>query len=284
AGKRTDGGLALLNGGRGVWQFHSADKGNGKACFSSLGLLDGTNLVWFRPPDHPWHRGFWFSWKKINGVNYWEENRKTGLSAGRTEVTAVSVKPGDDWSARISMSLSYHPPGKPAVLTEQRTIIVHPPAADGSYRVDWSGTFTAGAGDASLVGGTHGGGYAGLSIRLAPPTRGWSVLNSENLHDLRTHGQKARWVAWSGLAGAGKPASIAMFDHRANVRHPSRWYVAIRSNRVLFNYFSPALLFKDPYTIPARKSITLRYRVLVSPRRLGAEALDAEWRAFCQGK
>ena len=83
--------------------------------------------------------------------------------------------------------MSYHPPGKPAVLTELRTLEVSPPAADRSYFIDWLGVFTAGDGDVRLdrtpiLGEPHGvshGGYAGVSLRLAPALRGWQFADSE---------------------------------------------------------------------------------------------------------
>ena len=46
--------------------------------------------------------------------------------------------------------MKYHPPGKPAVLTEKRTLEVSPPAADGAYFIDWLGVFTAGDTDVLL--------------------------------------------------------------------------------------------------------------------------------------
>jgi hypothetical protein len=49
---------------------------------------------------------------------------------------------------------------------------------------------------------------------------------------------------------------------------------------VPFGYFSPALLFNGPYTLPAGKSLTLRYRVLIHPSRADKNLLDAEWRSF----
>jgi type 1 glutamine amidotransferase len=280
---RTETSLALMNHGRVVWRYRHKTDETGKPCFDPLALPDGSALTWHRPPDHPWHRAAWFCWKYINGLNYWEENRKTGRSPGRTVVKSVRIAPPKGRDARIELSLAYHPPGKPDVLTEKRIVTVTAPAKDGSYRVDWQGTFTAGKTDAVLRGGEHGGGYAGFSARLAKATRNWKVLNSEGLRDLATHGKKARWVAWSGELAPGKPAGIAIFDHPGNLRHPSPWYVAARAN-IPFNYFSPALLFSEPYTLKAGESMTLRYRLLVHPGRTDAKAMETEWKAFSRTK
>jgi hypothetical protein len=141
--RQTDSSLALLNNGQVVWQFNF-DKNQGKPYFHPVCLTDGMELTWHRPPDHPWHYGLWFSWKYINGLNYWEEDRKTGLSEGRTDIKSIEVRPHDDYSARIAMQLSYHPPGKPEMLAESCRIRVTKPDEEGRYRIDWSSRFTTG--------------------------------------------------------------------------------------------------------------------------------------------
>ncbi|MFH1715963.1 MAG: DUF6807 family protein, partial [Planctomycetota bacterium] len=166
--RQTDGSLALLNHGRVVWQFNF-DKKDSKPYFHPVCLTDGTELTWHRPPDHPWHYGLWFSWKYINGLNYWEEDPKTGLSQGRTEIEYVRVEPHDDYSANIVMRLGYHPPGAPTVVTEQCRLTISRPDENGSYRIDWNSEFSAVAGDVLFdrtpipgeKDGKSWGGYAG---------------------------------------------------------------------------------------------------------------------------
>jgi type 1 glutamine amidotransferase len=287
--KKTDETLALLNGDKVVWQFNY-DRGKGvKPCFHPVSLLDGTVLTWFRPPDHTWHRAVWFSWKYINRVNYWEEDRKTGLGKGLTEITSTKITPADDHSAKIEMTLSYHPPKKPAVLTEKRLITVSPPDDQGNYRIDWLCSFTACDEDVVLdrtppagqKGGKSWGGYAGLSARLAENLTQFKVLNSESKQDAKAHGQKARWTDFSAVTPAGRPAGIAIFDHPSNLRYPTQWYISKKGPKK--NNFSSAPLFDKPYTIGAGKTLTLKYRVLVHAGRGDIKPLDAEWKAFTSG-
>ena len=141
--RQTDSSLALLNNGRVVWQFNF-DPTQPKPYFHPVCLTDGAELTWHRPPDHPWHYGLWFSWKYINGLNYWEEDRKTGLSEGRTEIKNVKVTTNSSsYSAAIAMQLSYHPPGRLEVLAESCQIRIGKPDDDGTYRIDWTSHFTA---------------------------------------------------------------------------------------------------------------------------------------------
>ena len=119
--------VALLKlGDQTVWQFNYA-KTLPKPYFHPLNLPDGTELVWLSPPDHPWHHALWFSWKGLNGLSYWEQ--KSAAGQGRTTVGDVKVTTNPDFSATIDMSLSYHPDGKPAIMTEKRVIKVTAPAA-----------------------------------------------------------------------------------------------------------------------------------------------------------
>jgi len=134
--RRTDSSLALLNQNRVVWQFNF-DAKDGKPYFHPVSLTDGTELTWHRPPDHPWHYGLWFSWKFINGLNYWEEDPKTGLSQGRTEIESVRAESHDDYSADIVTRLGYHPPAKPAVVTEQCHLHISIPDENGFYGFDF---------------------------------------------------------------------------------------------------------------------------------------------------
>jgi hypothetical protein len=284
--RQTDSSLALLNNGRVIWQFNF-DRKQGKPYFHPVCLIDGTELTWHRPPDHPWHYGLWFSWKYINGLNYWEEDRKTGLSEGLTEIKNVEVTVHDDYSAQIVMQLSYHPPGHQAVLTESCQIHVSKPVEDGRYHIDWISRFTAGDADVLLdrtpiageKGGQSWGGYAGLSVRIAKNTSDWYLTDSEGRKDLQAHGQKARWMNFGGRAAGDKDFSITIFGHPENLRHPSPGYV-IMDPKMPFGYFSPALLFNKLYTLPAGESFSLKYRVLIYPDRVEKSLLDAEWKSF----
>ena len=280
--RQTDSTLTLLNHGKVVWQLNF-DKKEGKPYFHPVGLIDGTELTWLRPADHRWHRALWFSWKFINGLNYWEEDPAAGLSPGRTEVVEVKVVPHDDRSAHIVMTLNYHPPGKSTVLTEMRVITVSAPDVNGRYRIDWYSMFTAGEKDVLLgrtpipgeQGGKGWGGYAGLSVRMAKTTRSFQFVDSQGRKDKEAHGKKARWVDFSGELTDGKEAGITILDHPDNLRHPSPWYVEKG-----MPYFSPAVLFNKPYTLPAGKSLTLRYRILIHPGRVDKEAMEKECKAF----
>jgi len=281
--KEADNSVALTNGAMIVWRLNHDPKED-KPYIHPLATTDGSVLTWHRPADHIWHRALWFSWKTINGLNYWEEDRKTYLSRGRTDIKNVKVTLNKDFSAKAEIVLSYHPPSKPEVLSEKRIIEFGAPTKDGLYRIDWSATFTAVGADAVLdrtpikgeKGGKGWGGYAGLSIRMARETRGWSIIDSKGRKDMKIHGQpEAVWVDASGKTTSGKNAGVAIFDHPSNTRHPSPWYIAKG-----MPYFSPALLYNKPLTLKKDQTLTLKYRIIVHPGLADAKMLDEEFKAF----
>jgi hypothetical protein len=210
--------VALLNRGKVVWQLNY-DKAEGKPYFHPLSTVDGSVLSWLRPGDHPWHRALWFSWKLIDGLNYWEEDGNTGLSEGRTELTGVKVSASADFSARIEMTLSYHPPEKAEVLSEKRVVEVSAPQADGCYRIDWVSSFDTAASNVVLgrtpipgqANGVEYGGYAGLSLRMAKETQGWTFVDSEGREGAAIHGKKSEWVNVSGNFAEGR-GGVAIFS------------------------------------------------------------------------
>ena len=283
--KETKTSVALLNGGKVVWRS-SYDPKEGKPYLHPLATIDGEVLTELQPGDHQHHRAGWFAWKFINGLNYWEEDNKTHRSPGRTDVVSVKVTKRDDHSARIDMTLSYHPADKLELMIEHRTLTISPPQADGTYHIDWSATFTARDRDLVLdrtplpgqPGGKGHGGYAGLSIRAARAHRSWVFLDSEGRKD-KSHRQPAVWVNHSGKTRGGKTAGVTMFDHPSNPRHPSKWFIVKG-----MPYFSPAIIHDNPMTLKAGQKLRLFYRILVESKPPDAKALDAEFEKFSKVK
>jgi len=262
AWQKTEHTLALVSGTNVVWRI-VADPAEGKPYFHPLATPGGTLLTDLRPPDHPWHRGLWWSWKFINGLNYWEEDRLTHRSQAATELVAARLQPHDDNSAELSFSINYHPWNAPPVLAEQRTIKVSAPA-NGAYEMDWTADFTACA-DVLLArtplpgepGGGPSGGYAGLSMRLNPATRSWVFENSEGASGAPAlHGKPASWVRFS--AGPDAPA-VTIFDDSKNLRYPTPWFL-----RQDMPYFSPALLFAKPLHMGTGEKLHLHYRIFIT--------------------
>ena len=266
--RRTETSLTRFRGSNVLWEV-VAGPAQGKPYFHPLATPGGVVLSDLRPADHPWHRGLWWSWKLINGLNYWEEDPKTGQGQAANELVNWSAETQPDGSARLAFSLSYHPWDGAPVLREERRVQVSALVGKG-YTLDWVCEFTA---VTNLVLDRSPAGYAGFSLRLGPAQRKWTFTDSEGRSGQRAiHGQSARWVKLS--AGSNAPA-VAILDHRDNLRHPARWYVDQS-----MPYFSPAPLFQRPLELAPGKKLFLRYRVFITDEDPGEASLNAMWEAF----
>jgi len=267
--------------GKPVWSFHYGPDAS-KPFFHPVAVAGGPSLVELRPPDHPWHLGLWFSWKFINGVNYWEEDKSTGRAQGKTEILHAKVQRQEDGSVRIELRIAYHPPEQPAVLVEDRRIAVSAPAADGGWKIDWDATFQA---QQRVVLETSpvnpqktAGGYGGLSLRIAHAMEQWQAVDDQGRRDLAIHGEPARAVEFSGVLG-GQAAGIAVLDHPTNPGAPSSWFLRFAPDRK-YGFTGPGLLFRQPITLDPGATLHLVYRVIIHPGRWGADELLREWKSW----
>ncbi len=276
--RQTETSLSLINGSQVVWQ-HVHDRQVGKP-FMRFGLLDGTELTrpWPYPNDYPkndhtWHRALWWSWKYIDGVNYWEQHQRG------TEPVAVRIERDADFSARIILTIHYHQPDQPPVVKETRTISVSPPDTQGSYHIDWDATFTSATGKTVEFGQNS---YCGLAIRFSADCCGdeqskrpaW-VFRDDQGRLNRTNNQQARWVAYSGITRTGQPAGVAIFDHSSNPRHPACWQL-----RNQYPYLNPSLTCNESYQLEVDRPLRLRYRIVVQGGAPEWNELEASWSTY----
>ena len=273
--KKTDTSVTLLNKGKVVWQ-HNHDKAVGKP-HMKLCLIDGTQLTrpWPMPEgykgyDHTWHKGMWWSWKFINKVNVWERNHTS------TEPAEVKVTTADDYSAGIVLDIHYNLPDAAQVLTEKREISISAPNSEGRYHIDWTATFSAEKTAVTL----NKNWYGGMAVRLAKRTMPWVFRDSEGREGAdKCSRKRSKWIDFSGRLEDGKEAGVAVFVHSDNPRQPPPWCVIQK-----MPYFNPAFTGAEDYTILAGKSLTLRYRVLIHPRTMTPDQVEAEWKTFCATK
>ncbi len=278
--------LTARYGDQVLWQFHyGADLA--KPFFDPVAVPGGNSLTWNSPPDHRWHHGLWFSWKYINRVNYWEPNNQTGKPDGRTEWKTAKIKTTQDGTATIQMRLSYRTDDAQPILTEERTITVSAPEADGSYHFDWQCVFTAGNQEVVLdrtplpnePGGKVFGGYAGLSVRFAKAMTKREAMTGAGPITFSPQSRFRGHANVMDYAGEidGKEMGIAICDHPGNLNHPSPWY-AIRSKTM--SYYSPAVICYAPHTLKPGASFALRYRVIIHRHKWTATKLAKEYERF----
>jgi hypothetical protein len=281
--------VALRSGEKVVWCFNHATNNATKPFFHPLALPDGEALTWQSPSDHVWHYGLWFSWKYLNGVNYWEEDKNTRQSEGATLWRVVKTETRPDFSAHFELELIYRPHNAAeVVLAERRLIDVSAPAKDGSYSLDWRQEFVAGAKSVKFdrtplpgePGGQIYGGYAGLSLRFAKQFTNTQIRASADPGPSKDNRYRFTATAadYSGQIG-NREMGVAFLDHPANPRHPTRWYAIVNPEQP-FAFLNVAWLQLEPYELHGKDRFTLRYRVIVHPDRWESTRLQAEHKKF----
>ena len=92
------------------------------------------------------------------------------------------------------------------------------------------------------------------------------IFNSDGVRDGEAWGKHAAWVDYYGPVN-GRTVGIAVFDHPSNLRHPTTWhardYGLLAANPFGAHDFEGKPKGTGDYTIPAGKSLTLRYRILL---------------------
>jgi hypothetical protein len=270
--QRDNKSIAWLEATNVLWRF-SFDPAKGKTFFDPL-TAGGRALTNFKPEDHPWHYGLWFSWKYINHANYWEEDRATGKAEGATRwIVPPELDTKPDGSAIIKLVLSYRHPSGRVDLMEGRELNISAPKPDGSYTIDWHATFKAGKEGAVLdrtpmpnePDGKVNGGYAGLGLRMAGPPLTFSVLCSTGAVE-RFVSDRARPFASAlacNFADGGKDVGgIAIFNDPANPGE-SAWYVV---NSAQMRFACAAVLAPKVITLKPGGEMKLHYRIAVRPK------------------
>jgi hypothetical protein len=253
-----------------VWRFNY-DAAQGKPFFHPLAVNGSRPLTDARPGDHPWHYGLWFSWKFINNINYWEQDRTTGRAEGRTRWTQPVIRTDADGRAVIRLTMEYvHPSGR-IELTEQRQLVVSAPAADGSYTIDWTADFAAGTNAVTLdrtpmpgePNGQVNGGYGGLSLRLAgPPVALALVTEHQSVTQFASNRARpdARALACNLSLDAAPIGAIAILSAPDNVKDRSPWYAVVSDP---MRFCCSAILAPKPIVLGAGQTLALRYRIAV---------------------
>jgi hypothetical protein len=278
--------LSLLAGEKVVYTCHFAAEG-GYPYIHPLSLPGGPVMSALAPADHPWHRGLWFSWKFLNGVNYWEfPPNRPNQPDGTTAVIGPAAVHTTENMATVRLPLEYSK--AQVVLAEERTLVASRPRLDGSYTIDWTSKFTAKGQDVVFERTppqeAPWGGYGGLGFRASKAMREFRAIDSEGrIGRSQAHGKQARWMDFSGVFGEKdeKPvtAGTTIFDHPTNPRHPTPWYL---SDTADLPYFGPALLFDQPLTLKAGESFMVKYRILIHPGLGDKAGLEKEYREFAK--
>jgi hypothetical protein len=226
--------------------------------------------------DHAWHRGFWWGHGIINGEDFWRE-----LGREKTSRLVVQGNPAVSKNGIAATMAMTTPAGKRLGTARQRFTIED----RGKLRfLDASIAIAADAGTALTFGDTDDGGFGFRLDDAFREDRGARLRNSEGLAGAREMwGKPARWVDYAANIG-GVAAGVAVFDHPANLRHPTGWharnYSLCAANPFAAKSFSRGKAPDGSYTLESGKELRLRYRAVIYDGALEADEIDRLFRGW----
>jgi hypothetical protein len=217
----------------------------------------------------PHQRPLYFGHGNIDGLDFWGEevfakyfNDHGKQAYGHMALQKIDeAKGGDTGVIRAEFSL-LGPSGR--VIGEETQAFTFR-GDDHTRIIDCE--FTVHATHGPLTFGDSKEGTFGIRVAKeldSPPSRMVNSLGAEG--EKAIWGKKADWVNYDGKV-EGEDVGIAVLDHPKSFRHPTTWH-ARGYGLFAANPFGLRDFTRDPnqdgsWTIPERKSLTFRYRVII---------------------
>ena len=222
------------------------------------------------PKDHLHHHALMFA-VSVEGVSFWEERSAAGRQVpGELQRERDLLRQSLDWTTQEGR----------IVLREERTIQLHEVPGRAATLLTWRSRLQAPPGGGSVqLTGSH---YYGLGLRFVEAMDNVGrFFNSANAEGEPIRGTErltnAAWCAYTAAVG-GRPVTVAVFSHPANLRHPPRMFTMTSK----FAYLGATLnLWKEPYPLEVGAPLDLRYGVAAwdgRPEAAAVEALYRRWR------
>ena len=252
--------------------------GKPKPFFHPLHTPAGFCVSLFEPHDHVWHRGLWFTIKFVNGENFWEENNSFGM---QRSILPPTITHGEDHSIAWTHEQRWERPNNAGGVFAEKRGITYRPLNKEAYALDWEIELTAQS-DVVLerTPFTTWGGYGGLILRGNRNWQNTRILFPDHSTSDRPTGIPAQWSDLSGTFDGGlrREGGVALFDHPANVRHPSPWYGATGAG----HYLNAAFLFHEAMHLNSHETLRLRYRTLVHDNLWDVSRLQTAYDDYAQ--
>ncbi len=229
--------------------------------------------------DHPHQQSCWFTFGKVNGVDFWSEGPGTGKIR---EIDRKIVVEGPVLG-RLWTRNEWIAPGDRKFCEDRRTVTFY--RTRGARIIDFE--IQVDATDSPVTFGDTKEGMFGLRVASSMDVKrktGGRITNAEGLTDLKAWGQPSPWVDYVGPV-AGKTVGIAILNHPRSFRFPTTWHVRdyglFAANPFGWHDFNKQSQ-KGDHTVPAGQSMRFGYRVVLHEGDTASNALPAHFRAYDQ--
>jgi hypothetical protein len=275
--------VSIFDGNRPILRYRYADVPM-KPYADQLVSPAGVQVLRDSPNDHKHHHATMYA-LAVDNVNFWEESES---DSGRErhdslENVRATVDNGVGKAGFVEQLTWLGPaPDKP-LLVERRAVDVVQANDLGATLVEWRCRLATPPGkDTAVITGHH---YYGLGLRfLTSMDVGGRFLYSDDAPSEVIRGTEqltpCRWCAFTAKAD-GKPVTVALFDHPANLRHPAKMFTMTEP----FAYLSATLnAHKEPITLKVGTPLELCYGVALwdgQPDKASIEKLYRRWLGIC---
>jgi len=258
--------------------------------------------------DHPHHVGMWFNYGDVNGHDFWNNSTDIDKSHkgpfGTIVHTGVkSMKNGKDQGELTVTADWLDKDGKP-MLRETTTFVFRGKANERS--IDRITTLTATDKDVTFKDNKEGMIAIRMARQLEHPSNKPEVFtdasgvatkvpqmdnsgvtgkyhSSEGVEGEAVWGKRAKWMNLTGTIGS-EAISVALSDHPQNVGYPTYWhargYGLYAANPLGVSVLSEGKEKALNYQLPAGKSVTFRYRVVITSGTADDAALNQQVAQF----
>jgi hypothetical protein len=134
-----------------------------------------------------------------------------------------------------------------------------------------------------VIGDTKEGTFAIRVVKALDSPPGHMVNADDATGEKNIWGKQSAWVDYYGRVG-DEDVGVAIIDHRRNLRSPAYWharaYGLLAANPFGISYFTRNRRQNGAYTIPAGRSLVLRYRVVIHHGDANRANLAEAYRSF----
>jgi len=266
--------MSVLDGQRYVLIYHFRGGAALKPYIQVLSSPAGVQILRDSPSDHQHHHALMFA-TAVDGVDFWGEvGQGFGKELHRSFVISKwTIRDNVDRAGFVEQLDWVGPASKKPLLAEARTLKVFNAPDLGATLIEWQSTLQTPPGKKTAVlTGDH---YFGLGMRfLQSMDTGGRFFNADDKPGEIVRGDErltpVKWCAYTAKAD-GKPVTVAVFDHPANLRHPAKMFTMTKP----FAYLSATRNErKEPITIKAGKPLDLRYGVAVWDGEVDKKAVE----------
>lgn len=233
--------------------------------------------------DHPHHKSMWAS-HEINGVDFWTEK------GGVVKTTAIETEFADETDNAILTKSQW------VKRTNSQTVLsgetVYWFGGDQNSRwINCLAVFAATHGDIQFEDTKEG----LFAIRTHPDLRltadakagvnevFGNAINSAGVTGKNVWGKRSKWLLYFGSID-GYPVSVAMYDHPANLRHPTTWhardYGLIAANPFGLHDFLRQQKGAGIHRVGQGDTLELRYRVEFFNAIVTPETIERKFHSF----